>query len=224
MEMTAEQIRVVCVVYTSALLPLILVPLLRRRGVIPQWVIVVYGVSFLICALGWELWFTYGWVAGDPVDVRRAPQLNAMIPMHVNWLLNSLADAGTVVLVGLWLMWRHVKRDGSVFRRWHWGAFAVLLAWLIGQNVFVEMFLYHDQLSVGKPLSWAPLVPTGPWLNPTLFEFRDRTVTLQGQVAWLVMAPLLYGGVIAYLRRVDARVADEGAGPAERSEVREGTV
>jgi hypothetical protein len=52
-------------------------------------------------------------------------------------------------------------------------------------------------------------VPTGPWLNPTLFEFRDRTITLQGQVSWLLMAPLLYGGLIAYLRRVDLRRVDE---------------
>jgi hypothetical protein len=50
-------------------------------------------------------------------------------------------------------------------------------------------------------LSWAPLVPTGPWWNPTLFEFRDRTITLQGQVSWLLMTPLFYAGVVAYLRR-----------------------
>lgn len=209
MEMTAEQIRVVFVVYTSALVPVILVPLLRRRKVIPPWVVPVYLASFVVCALGWELWFTYGWVAGDPVDVRRAPQLNAAIPMHINWLMNSLADAGTIVLGGLWLMWRHAGRDGAVFRRWDWGAFAVLLVWVLGQNIFVEMFLYHDQLAEGKALSWAPLVPTGPWINPTLFQFRDRTITLQGQVAWLLMAPLLYGGVIAYLRRLDAREAGE---------------
>jgi len=213
MELTFEQARVVFMVYTSALVPLVLVPILRRRGAIPHWVVVVYVVSFVVCALGWELWFTYGWVAGDPVDIRRAPALSWWIPMHANWLLNSLADAGTVVLGGLWLMWRHAKRDGSVFRRWDWGAFAVLVAWLIGQNVFVEMFLYHDQLAAGKPLSWAPLVPTGPWLNPTFFEFRDRTITLQGQVSWLLMAPLLYGSVIAYLRRVDEKEA-RGSGQA----------
>jgi hypothetical protein len=61
------------------------------------------------------------------------------------------------------------------------------------------MFLYHDQLAERKPLSWAPPVPTGPWVNPTLFEFNDRTITLQGQVSWLLMAPLFYGAVVTYL-------------------------
>lgn len=203
--MTLEQIRLVIVVYTSALLPLILVPYLLRGGVIPRWTWPVYIGSFLACALGWELWFTYGWVAGDSVEVRRGDALNAALPMHLNWALNSLADAGSICLVGLWLMWRSQGRNSRVFEHWHWGAFGVLMLWSLGQNVFVEMFLYHDQLAEGKPLSWAPLVPTGPWFNPTLFHFNDRTITFQGQVAWLLMPPLLYAGTIAAVRR-SARV------------------
>ena len=199
--MTAEHIRVVVVVYTSAIAPLVLVPALRARRVIPEWVVTVYVASFVACAVGWELWFTYGWVAGDPVDLRRAPELSAAIPIHFNWLLNSLADAGTVCLGGLFIVWRIFGRNGEVLRRWHWGAFAVLACWFLAQNIFVEMFLYHDQLAEGKPLSWAPLVPTGPWINPTLFEFNDRTITLQGQVSWLVMAPLFYGAVVSYVGR-----------------------
>lgn len=199
--MTPEQIRVVVVVYISAIAPLVSIPILRSRRLIPEWVPAVYVASFLACALGWELWFTYGWVAGDPVDLRRAPELSAMIPLHLNWVLNSLADAGTICLGGVLLVWRAFGRQGHVLRKWHWGAFVVLLAWFLGQNVFVEMFLYHDQLSVGKPLSWAPLVPTGPWFNPTLFEFRGRTITLQGQVAWILMAPLFYAALVRYLGR-----------------------
>jgi hypothetical protein len=180
---------------------LVLIPLLRFRRAVPAWVPTVYGASFLACALGWELWFTYGWVAGDAVNLRRAPELSAAIPIHLNWLLNSLADAGTICLGGLFIVWRIFGRNGEVLRRWHWGAFAVLACWFLAQNIFVEMFLYHDQLAEGKPLSWAPLVPTGPWLNPTLFEFNDRTITLQGQVSWLLMAPLFYGAVVSYLGR-----------------------
>ncbi len=203
--MTPEQTRVVAVVYASALAPLVVVPLLRRRRVVPDWVPAVYAASFVACAVGWELWFTYGWVGGDAVDLRRAPELSAAIPIHVNWVLNSLADAGTICLGGLLLVWLVLGRRGEPFRRWHWGAFAILGLWFLGQNVFVETFLYHDQLAEGKRLSWAPLVPTGPWWNPTLFEFRDRTITLQGQVSWLLMAPLFYGGLVAYLaRRGDA--------------------
>ncbi|MBT4523217.1 MAG: hypothetical protein HOC23_24715 [Halieaceae bacterium] len=198
--MSPEEFRVICVVYLSSMVPLFLVPYLLYRGTVPRWVGAIYAASFLACAVGWELWFTYGWVAGDPVDLRRAATLNTWIPIHINWLLNSLADAGTVCLGGLWLMWRCTGRNNGVFRHWHWGAFAVLLAWCLGQNILVEMFLYHDQLAEGKPLSWAPLAPTGSWYNPTLFHFRDRTITLQGQVSWLLMAPLLYAGVIRYCR------------------------
>lgn len=201
MNLTPEHLRVVIVVYTSAILPLLLIPALKFKKIIPGWVLHVYIASFIVCALGWELWFTYGWVDGDPVNARRAPELTAMIPMHINWLLNSLADAGTICLVGLLIVWRVFGRDTQVFQQWHWGAFVVLLIWFIGQNIFVEMFLYHDQLAEGKALSWAPLVPTGPWLNPTLFRFKDRTITLQGQISWLLMAPLLYGGLIYYLKR-----------------------
>jgi hypothetical protein len=199
--LTAEQVRLVAVVYTSALGPLLLLPLLRRLRIVPAWVPVVYAASFVACAIGWELWFTYGWVGGDPVDARRAPALSAAIPIHVNWLLNSLADAGSIVLGGLLLVWLAFGREGAVFRRWHWGAFALLLVWFLGQNVFVEMFLYHDQLAAGKRLSWAPLAPTGPWLNPTLFAFRDRTITLQGQLPWLLMTPLFYAALTGYLGR-----------------------
>ena len=70
MPLTPEQLRLVVVVYTSALLPLPLVAVLRARGVIPAWVTRVYVATFAICALGWELWFTSGWVAGDSVQVR----------------------------------------------------------------------------------------------------------------------------------------------------------
>lgn len=104
--MSPEHLRVVTVVYASALLPLVLIPLLVSRGQLPRWVLRVYVATFLACALGWELWFTYGWVAGDPVDARRAAALNAAIPIHANWLLNSLADAGSIACFGLWLVWR----------------------------------------------------------------------------------------------------------------------
>jgi len=198
--LSPEHIKLVTVVYCSSLIPLLMIPILHKLRRIPQWVIPVYVVSFLACAIGWELWFTYGWVAGDPVDVRRAAALSTAIPIHLNWLLNSLADAGSFCLFGLFLVHIFIGNPATVFMRWHWGAFFTLLVWFLGQNVLVEMFLYHDQLAEGMSLSWAPLAPTGPWFNPTLFEYNSRTISLQGQLPWLLMTPLFCAALVFFFR------------------------
>jgi|TARA_B100001093_G_scaffold253148_1_gene242229 hypothetical protein len=197
--MSLEELRVITIVYVSALAPLIIY--FYKKDSIPLWVPSIYLGSFLICSLSWELWFTYGWIDGDPVNVRRSEVLNTWIPMHLNWLLNSLADAGTISMGGLWLMWKFSKQNIQVFEQWNWGAFSILLIWCITQNLFVELFLYHDQLSEGKSLSWAPLAPTGQFFNPLLFEFNGRSVMFQTQLPWLIMAPILYKLTILLARR-----------------------
>ena len=75
-DMSPEHLRVILVVYASALLPLLILPLLRLRHMLPAWVTQAYLGSFVLCALGWEIWFTYGLVAGEAVDLRRADVLN----------------------------------------------------------------------------------------------------------------------------------------------------
>ena len=197
--MSLEELRVITIVYVSALAPLIIY--FYKKDSIPLWVPSIYLGSFLICSLSWELWFTYGWIDGDPVNVRRSEVLNKWIPTHLNWLLNSLADAGTISMGGLWLMWKYSKQNIQVFEQWNWGAFSILLIWCITQNLFVELFLYHDQLSEGKSLSWAPLAPTGQFFNPLLFEFNGRSVMFQTQLPWLIMAPILYKLTILLARR-----------------------
>ncbi|MBC8227628.1 MAG: hypothetical protein H8E74_10955 [Gammaproteobacteria bacterium] len=199
--MSFEEIRIIFIVYTSALLPIILI-YLKRKDVLSNSMIKIYIVCFLICSLGWELWFTYGWFEGDPVDERRSDALNLAIPKHINWLLNSLGDAGTICIGGLWLTWRLTGRSLSIFENWEWRAFFILLFWCLGQNIFVEMFLYYDQLSETKQLSWAPLAPMGPWVNPILFEFDDRMIRLQSQMPWFIMTPLLYAlSIYAYKKQ-----------------------
>jgi len=197
--MSLEELRVITIVYVSALAPLIIY--FYKKDSIPLWVPSIYLGSFLICSLSWELWFTYGWIDGDPVNIRRSEVLNTWIPMHLNWLLNSLADAGTISMGGLWLMWKYSKQNIQVFEQWNWGAFGILLIWCITQNLFVELFLYHDQLSEGKSLSWAPLAPTGQFFNPLLFEFNGRSVMFQTQLPWLIMSPILYKLTILLARR-----------------------
>ena len=197
--MTLEELRVITIFYVSALAPLIIY--FYKKDRIPLWVPSIYIGSFLLCSLGWELWFTYGWIDGDPVNIRRSEALNQWIPLHINWLLNSMADAGTISLGGLWLMWKFSGKNNQVFQAWNWSAFSILFIWCITQNIFVELFLYHDQLSEGKSLSWAPLAPTGQFFNPLLFEFNERSVMLQTQLPWLIISPILYIAAIAMARK-----------------------
>ena len=192
--MSFEELRVIIIVYVSALLPIYL--LIKNSSILPDWVPGIYFGALIACALGWELWFTYGWIDGDSVDIRRSANLNQWLPMHINWLMNSLADAGTITLGGLWLMWIYAKRDYKIFTYWSWSAFSVFMLWCIGQNILVEMFLYHDQLAECKDLSWAPLSPAGSYFNPLLFEFNERRLMLQTQIPWLILPALIYKTVI----------------------------
>ena len=188
--MSFEEIRVITVVYLAVFLPLLVY--FQNKTRLPSWVPTFYIVGVIVCALGWELWFTYGWLDGDSVALRRSVALNNWLPKNINWLMNSMGDAGAVLLGGAWIMWLSHKKDVSVFKKWKWSAFCILLTWCIGQNILVEMFLYHDQLAEGKSLSWAPLSPLGPYFNPTLFEFNDRTIMLQSQMPWLIMPWIFY--------------------------------
>ena len=192
--MSFEEIRFIFVVYASSILPIFL--LLKYRFQLPNWVPIIYVGSFIVCALGWEIWFTYGFINGESVIERRADVLNQWIPLHLNWILNSLADAGTVCLGGLYVMWVLNNKEQRIFLKWRWGPFLILLAWFIGQNLFVELFLYYDQLSEGKNLSWAPLIPTGNVYNPLIFKFNGRSVMFQTQLPWIILPPFLYMAVI----------------------------
>ena len=194
--LTYEQLRLVIVIYISALLPAAIIPLLHKRKLIPAWVLPFYLTMFVVCALGWELWFNYGLVAGDSVNVRRADVLNQMIPLHINGLLNSLADAGAICCGTLLVVWLAMGRQDFVYRQWSWRVFSLLLVIFLGQNIMVEMFLYHDQLANGKVLSWAPLSPVGQLFNPVLWEFQGRSIMLASQLPWLIATPLIYWGLI----------------------------
>ena len=86
--MTYEELRVVVVVYTTAIVPIIILLNLYLKDKLPRSILNIYLATFLICALGWELWFTYGLYAGDPVDLRRSEILNQFIPKNINLLMN----------------------------------------------------------------------------------------------------------------------------------------
>ena len=192
--MSFEEIRVITIVYLAVLLPLLIY--FTNKSKLPSWIPSFYIISLVVCALGWELWFTYGWLDGDAVNIRRSEALNTWLPKDINWLINSMADAGAVLCGGVWLMWITHKKDSIVFKKWKWSAFSIFFIWCVSQNILVEMFLYHDQLADDKLLSWAPLSPFGPYFNPILFEFNDRSSMLQSQIPWLIIPWFFYRTII----------------------------
>ena len=199
--MTYEELRVVIVVYLSALLPIYILFFLLKKHPLQKWFKSIYIFSFTVCAICWELWFTYGWGNGDSVSNRRSEFLNKMIPQDFNWILNSMADAGAISLGGIVLIWLFQKKRSDCFNSWNWQSFFVLLLFTLTQNVVVELFLYFDQLSIGKKISWAPFSPLGDLFNPILFSYGDRNVMLQTQIPWLMMTPLLYFYAISSFRK-----------------------
>ncbi len=188
MEMTPEQGFIVRNLYLSAFLPLAIVVVLYAVGRLPKWVVAVYFYSFVVCAVGWEIWYTYGFIGGLPVDARRDPAMSAAIPIHLNWVLTSLFDAA-ICVIGLFLIWSCYGFRDVAFRSWRWPALAILTLLFVGQNVYVE-YMIHEQVKPGLPLSWAPLIPTGPWLNGVLFEIHGRAITFQTQLPWVLMVPI----------------------------------
>ena len=125
------------------------------------------------------------------------------MPKHINWVLNSLDD-GSICMGAIFLIylgnysWQEnililnflVRKEG--LRQFHWSGLAITFAWFMCQNILVEMIVYSTQVAKDKELSWAPLTPLGPWVNPTIFTIGSATCTLQAQMPWLIMTPVIY--------------------------------
>ena len=177
-------------IYIAAILPVLLSIYFYLTKQVSYHYSIILISTFFLASLGWELWMTYGFAGGLPVDLRRSDGLNCAIPINLNWILNSLADT-LVVWIGLCLLKLKYKNK-SPFIKWQWSAFFILLIWFVTQNIYVEAFLYHLQLGSNGDISWAPFHPLGSWFNPILFEIMGRPITLQSQSSWFLMTPLIY--------------------------------
>ena len=197
-----EEIRIVIIVYICALVPIYLLFIKFKQHSMYRWLKSVYLFSLILCALGWEISFTYGLFDGFDVNERRSLFMSTMIPMDINWLVNSLADAGTICIGGILILSFISKFDDKLFLHWNWNYFLILMLFTLSQNIFVEMFLYFDQISIGKPLSWAPFSPFGASFNPELININNRSIQLQTQMPWIIMTPILYAYAIVSYRRI----------------------
>ena len=186
--------------YVAALIPLILAIYFITKNKVSYSTSRVLIWSFIIVAIGWEIWLTYGLAGGLPVDERRSLELSCAIPQNLNWLLNSLADI-LIIWIGIFLVKRSYKNKPSPFINWNWGPFFILFIWFIAQNIYVEAFFYHLQLGSNGDLSWAPLQPLGSWYNPTLFKIYGNPITFQSQSSWVIMTPIVYYLLIYFNRK-----------------------
>ena len=154
--------------YIAALMPVILTLYYIFYKTASYWESRTLLYSFIIVALGWEIWLTYGLYDGLPVDERRSLALSCAIPIHINWLLNSLADV-LIIWMGLFFIKQFYKLKSHLFK-WRWPAFFILLIWFVSQNIYVEAYFYHMQLGSNGDLSGLPLQPLGSWYNPVLLK------------------------------------------------------
>jgi len=190
-ELTNDELWLVVRIYAFALSPVILGLYYLIKKNIRYNTSIILCLTFIICAAGFELWLTYGLFDGLPVSQRRSDALNCAIPQDLNWVLNSLGDV-FIVWIGLFLVKKIFNKTINPFEKWNWSVFFVFLFWFVGQNIYVEVFIYHLQLGVSGDLSWGPLMPLGSYYNPTLFEIYGRPVTFQSQLTWVLMTPIVY--------------------------------
>jgi len=190
-ELTNDELWLVVRLYAFALSPVILGLYYLIKKNIRYNTSIILCLTFFICAAAFELWLTYGLFDGLPVSERRSDALNCAIPQDLNWVLNSLGDV-FIVWIGLFLVKKIFNKTINPFEKWNWSVFIVFLFWFVGQNIYVEVFIYHLQLGVSGDLSWGPLMPLGSYYNPTLFEIYGRPVTFQSQLTWVLMTPIVY--------------------------------
>jgi hypothetical protein len=188
-------------------MPLVFAVFFAWRRKIVRWQALTLISVFFVAAIGWEVWLTYGMAGGLPVDARRSDALNCAVPKNLNWVLNSLGDV-MIAWIGIFLIGLYYRKKPSPFAKWHWPAFIILLVWCLAQNIYVEAFFYHMQLGENGDLSWAPLHPLGSWFNPTLFKIAGREITLQAQMIWMFMTPIIYAIAIYFYRRTEVDKAD----------------
>ena len=192
------------VVYSSALAPIILTIYLLLKNKMKRWIALTLISSFLIAAFGWEIWVNYGLVDGDLINARRSAAMSCAIPMNINWLVNSLADMG-IVWLGIILVYMIFPKMAEDYQVFNWSFLFIFFIWFMGQNFLVEAVIYHNQVGGDASLSWAPLMPFGPYYNPTLISFGTRDITLQSQSAWLIGTFLFYFISIYFYKRTKGK-------------------
>ena len=192
------------VIFSSASAPFILAIYLISKNQMKKWVTYTLVSSFLIAAFGWEIWINFGLLDGDPVNLRRSAALSCALPMNINWLINSFADTG-IVWFGIILVSWSYRYNPKPFKQFTWLAFSTLFIWFMAQNILVETIIYHNQVGGGALLSWAPLMPLGPWMNPAIMSFGEREVTFQSQSAWLIATPIFYKIAIYFFNKTGGK-------------------
>lgn len=152
------------------------------------WACPTFVVMFIVCALGWELWWTFAWAGGDSYHERGG----ALHPT-LNWIANSMGDA-LICVFQVWLVMSLKWINQDWYCRFDPKVLLVFLVVGVLQNVLLALIWENDAIKPGAPtLSWAPLSPIRK--NPALGKLG-----FQGQEPWLLMPLVLYGIILGWCK------------------------
>ena len=172
--------------------------LLRR---LPKWVLICYCCGFTICALGWELWWTFG-IFGDSVEDRRGHCANRTIPMEINWLLNSSTD-GKIMLMCILLSWLSFGCSTRQFGCWDLRVWLIFVVYGFAQQMLVTAMSQDDlkgqQGGTGIGFGWAPLSPIP--VDHTLFSIGSTKFSFQVMQPWILAPHALYVAFVLIYQR-----------------------
>ena len=160
---------------TFNLLFLIILIALVSLKKLPLFVIYVYLINFVLCAITWEIFMSFGVIEGESVEQREEGSNNIF-----NMFMMSMADA-IVGFIQIYVAYKIFGKKG--FDKWNWKVFGVIFGIGMFINILVTIVL-KNRLKDAK-LSYAPFMPvqTNPYV--------------QNQEPWIIQPFVFYGIIIA---------------------------
>ena len=172
-----------------------------------KWMVYLFFLSAVMCALGWEVWWNFALVDGLPVDKRRPPDMNKLLPISIIWLINSIGDGFICFVAVMFIIWRYNNSSSDIIRAsWDSGHrrcfrivdFIVTAVWFVGQDIIMSTFVLKDQLKHPEELSVAPFSPVHATWNP----INIGSISIDVQLPLIFMSLLWYPLMLSIFHRL----------------------
>lgn len=179
-----------------------------RVHILPAWVLNTYLLATAICAMGWEIWVTYGLAGGWRLLSREPERYPVWGCESLNWVVMASLDSACihVLMMGTALMVCSPYWNPVIFSHWRSDVLLVFFAVALVQATIVAAL--HRKIDaksldshplVGKYVSWMPLSLTLPLsCDPVI----DRPVILREMTYRIVMPwfamPVIWNAYLIY--------------------------